>query len=289
MPCYRIADLGFSITCENSYINRRLSKFIFNSYLQPDIIVNIVEKESLVLPENDTISSEVQYLSWAHKVDKSGFYGYKTRLSTGELVDILDVDNKWTNANISLLKADYYKDYPINPIEATAFDLIGTVFRNRILFHDGIVIHASSLIYEEKGVVFSAPSGTGKSTHVRLWESNKGAIVINDDTPPIRFFEGKPYVFGSPWSGSSEKYTNAKAPLAAIFILEQASINSVEKLSQIDSITKLMPRMFLPYFNNELMEKAILIFEKILASVPIYLLKCRPDIEAMELAYKCVK
>lgn len=287
---YEIAGICFDIENAKPYISNRMEIFEKKRDKHADVSLNLLDCDVISLPESNTIIEESLNLNWVEKRSSNkGFYVYKTRTSTGEILDLLDTDSQWENASISLLDADYYVEYKHNPIEIVAFHLIGTMFRNRILFHKGIVIHASSIVYEGKGLVFTAPSGTGKSTHVSLWETHKGARVLNDDTPPIRLIDNKPFVYGSPWSGSSDKFLNEKAPLAAIFVLEQAPVNSIKSLSKQEIITRLMPRLFLPYFNNELMELAIYNFESIVNCTPVYLLKCRPDIEAMELVYECVK
>lgn len=288
MHSYRIADLSISVQGDNDYITKRMEGY----RIQPtkcDVNVKIEHCDFIDLPESSYIIDENSTLNWVSKVNgEKGFYAFKRMPVTGEIVDLLDTDEGWENATVSFLDSDIYKDREIDPIHAIAFDLVGTVFRNHILFHDGIIIHASSIIHDGKGIIFSAPSGTGKSTHVRLWEQYKDVVVINDDTPPIRVIEDKPYVYGSPWSGSSDKNQNGKAPLEAIFILEQAPNNSICRLDNQDAVIRLMPRLFLPYFSDKLMELALKNFENIISLVPVYLLKCRPDEEAMNMAYQCV-
>lgn len=288
MHSYRIADLCINVQGNNEYILKRMEDY----EIQPaksDVNVKIEHCEYIDLPESSYIIDENHTLNWGSKANgEKGFYAFKKTPVTGEIADLLDTDEAWRNATISLLNSDIYKDREINPIHAVAYELIGTVFRNRILFHDGIIIHASSIIHDGKGVIFSAPSGTGKSTHVEMWERYKGAAVINDDTPPVRVIDGKPIVYGSPWSGSTDKNQNGKAPLEAIFILEQAPHNSVCRLDNQEAVIRLMPRLFLPYFCDKLMELALKNFENIISLVPVYLLKCRPDKEAMDLAYQCI-
>ena len=148
--------------------------------------------------------------------------------------------------------------------------MIGLVFQNYLLHYDGIVVHASSLEWNGKGIIFSAPSGTGKSTHVKLWQEYFGSEVklLNDDSPAIRFRDGNPFIFGTPWSGSSNLHSNGSAPLSAIVLLQQASDNSIKQLSNQEAIAKLMPRVFLPYYDEDMMNKACDVFERIIFFSP---------------------
>lgn len=292
MQRYEIAGLNIDIDIvdgEKSYIVNRMKIFEKEgTEYKADMNIKVFERDFIDFPKGKTQIEETINLNWVEKIDGSGFYGYKARMTTGEILDMFETDKTWQNSTIYRLNANYYSHYHYNPIEVIAFHLIGTILRTRILYHDGIVIHASSIVHAENGIIFSAPSGTGKSTHVSLWEKYYGAQVLNDDTPVVRLVDGKPYVYGSPWSGSSDKFLNKRAPLSAIFILEQAPVNEVKMLNKQEIVMRLMPRLFMPYFNSELMELAVTNFEKLIPSVPVYLLKCRPDKEAVELVAKCV-
>lgn len=286
---YEIAGLKIDIEKSNrSYITKRMDIFEKKHNQSADMTITLVESDIIHTPTGIIKITEPENLNWVEKEDKSGFYGFKIRRKNGDILDLLDTDKNWQINKIMLLNADYYKSYQYNPIEVVAFHLIGTAFRNRILFNDGIVLHASSIIHDDRGMIFTAPSGTGKSTHAGLWERYRNASVLNDDTPALRIVDGKPFVFGTPWSGSSDKFLNAKASINAIFILEQAPTNSISLLNKKETVVRLMPRIFMPYFSNELIEMAVCNFERIIKDIPVYLLKCRPDKEAMELAYQCV-
>lgn len=291
MNQYEISGIKINIETGNgkgAFIKDRMRIFEKKHAQNPDMTITMLESDYIGTPSGIIKIIEPDNLNWLEKKDGLGFYGFKTRKKTNEILDMLETDKNWQSIKIFLLNADYYKMYQYNPIEVVAFHLIGTAFRNRILFNDGLVIHASSIIHEGRGLIFTAPSGTGKSTHAGLWELYRNASVLNDDTPAVRISEGKPYIYGSPWSGSSDKFMNAKATLNAIFILEQAPVNSVRRLSKKETVLRLMPRVFMPYFSDELTDMAVLNFERIIRDIPVYELKCRPDQEAVELAYKCV-
>mgnify|MGYP003226810706 CR=1 FL=1 len=79
-----------------------------------------------------------------------------------------------------------------------------------------IAIHTSTIVCQSKAILFLGESGTGKSTHTRLWRKNiQGAVLLNDDSPILRIIDGEPWIYGSPWSGKTPCYKNESYPLAA--------------------------------------------------------------------------
>ncbi len=206
-------------------------------------------------------------------------YGLKNQ---DEIICRFDITNNWSRISVQYLKS-------ILGIENAVVKALGHILlRNLLTLNHGILIHASAVEWNGIGLVFSAPSGTGKSTHTKLWETYFGARVINDDAPALKLENNKILVYGTPWSGTHEKHLNAKAPLAAIVVLEQNPKNEIRKLTISEITAHLLPRFLLPYYDNCLMGKAMDIYERIVVSVPIYLLKCRPDREAAEMVHRCV-
>ena len=93
-----------------------------------------------------------------------------------------------------------------------------------------------------KGYMFLGKSGTGKSTHSSLWLKHiEGTELMNDDNPVVRLIDGKPWVFGSPWSGKTPCYKNVKAPIGAIVQLSQAPYNKISPLKGLKAYAALIP------------------------------------------------
>lgn len=166
------------------------------------------------------------------------------------------------------------------PFEGSVGEVL---FRTAILFHNGIVVHSAAINCNGTGIIFSAPSGTGKSTQANLWRQYKGAAILNGDRPALRLIDETVYVYGTLWSGSSPDFQNAKAPLKAIVMLEQAEQNSLRPLTPEEAVRYLLPRIYLPYGLEDLLEKAVDNADAIIRRVPVCLLKCRPDFEAVEI------
>lgn len=290
MPQFEISNLVLDIDSDNTLLIDPLNEFLLSQYRSPDLTITLRYSDHINHPPGDIIFNQNR-ITWVRKpVQENGFIVYAGGYEN--ILTLADVNWEWINARIIYThnKNEIGSIYNANA-ESLIHILLGVVFRYCILRHEGIVIHSSSIEWNGKGIIFSAPSGTGKSTHVKLWQQYKGEsiTVLNDDTPAVRFINGKPYIFGTPWSGTSNIHCNQKAPLNAIVVLEQAPENSIQQLTIAEAIQRLMPRVFLPYYDSTMMSIGFNIFEKIISSTPVYLLKCRPDKEAVELVYQWVK
>ncbi len=293
MLAYNVAGTYINVKSENRYLKDRMKGFQCNSDNTPDISVEIDQLPSIDKPEGKLIIED--NIKWLKKENENeGYHIYSLDRTKTNILSHIDTDLEWTKARIKCFKPQLDENAPEvlkTWSDHYSFMLMGIVFRNNLLNNGGIVMHASSIAWEGKGLLFTAPSGTGKSTHVRLWEKYYGdaVTVVNDDTPAIRFHDDTPILCGTPWSGSSDKFDNKEVPIKAIVALSQAPENSIKQLNVFEALPMIMPRCFLPYFDEELMKKAYTALEKLVKNVPVYHLKCRPDKEAMELVHQCVR
>ena len=145
-----------------------------------------------------------------------------------------------------------------------------------------LAIHASTLLYQGNAVLFLGESGTGKSTHTRLWRENiPGAELLNDDSPIIRVVHGIPYAYGSPWSGKLPCYRNEAYPLAACVRLSQAPYNKIRKLSVLEAFTALHPSCPPPFaYDEHLYDFVSSTLSDILSVTPVYHMEALPDADA---------
>jgi len=122
----------------------------------------------------------------------------------------------------------------------------------RLALDGGVCVHSCVIDYEGSGVLFSAVSETGKSTHAHLWqEVFPQTEIVDGDNGICRLTDGAAYVFGTPWCGTSNEYQNKRVPIKAIVFLEQAKENSIEKLGGLDAFMRLSARCFLPFWDKE--------------------------------------
>jgi hypothetical protein len=157
------------------------------------------------------------------------------------------------------------------------------ILRTTILFTGGLVLHASGLDDNGKGIVFIGHSGAGKSTQAELWCREAGVTAMNDDRVAVRLERDSPRCYGTPWGGTAEIARNHAAPLAALIVLEQAAENSMELLAPAAAAPLILARAFLPYWDRDLMYLALTNLGEILSRVPVYRLRCRPERQVVDL------
>lgn len=249
---------------------------------EPDMTFLIRGRDHIDKP--DGVSLLEQEVKWVRPFEgKNDVAAYMCSRDSDRVVSKIEVSENWRCIKASYLNGD---DDGLSNITGP---LSAILFNHYILLHQGIVIHASAIEHEGKGIVFSAPSETGKSTQANLWRKFMGARVLNGDRPAVRMVDGRPFVCGTPWSGSSPDFINARAPLSAIILLEQAQENTIRRLESSEAVRRLTPRCFLPYLEAHLMNCALDTLGKIIKSAPVYLLQCRPDREAVEMVYQCLR
>lgn len=164
------------------------------------------------------------------------------------------------------------------------------VFGWAVIEHQSIAIHASSIVYRNKAVLFLGESGTGKSTHSRLWLKNiQGTVLLNDDSPILQMKENKIFAYGSPWSGKTPCFCPMDKQVAAIIRLSQHHDNIITPLDIHQAIGALYPSFPPCIVQNTYFERFVYsILSDILIHVPVYSLKCKPDEQAASLAFQTI-
>ena len=150
-------------------------------------------------------------------------------------------------------------------------------------------MHGSVVKYENEGIIFTASSGVGKSTQAELWRKYEKAEIINGDKAFIRYFNDKVMVYGSPWSGSSNIIKNEKAPLKAIIVLEQGKENKIRELKDLEKIFLFNTHIYYPYWDKKLVNSVMETLNEVLKKVPVYLLSCKPEREAVSITKKTLQ
>ena len=153
-----------------------------------------------------------------------------------------------------------------------------------------IAIHSSVLVKDNFAVLCLGESGTGKSTHTRLWRENiDGTSLLNDDSPIIRMVDGVPTAFGSPWSGKTPCYRNLNYPIRGFMRLSQAPHNKIRKLSILEAIGALLPSCPPAFaFDDSLQDALCDTLSNMIGSVGAYHLECLPNAAAAELSYNTI-
>lgn len=153
-----------------------------------------------------------------------------------------------------------------------------------------MLIHGSVLAVDGQAFMFTAPSGTGKSTHARLWRELLGerVIMVNDDKPFLRITNGHAQIFGTPWNGKHRLGTNISFPLKAICIIERSEQNHIDRITMSDAYPYILLQTYRP-IDNAMFAKTMGLLDGLAGAVEFYRLGWNMDIQAAELAYNAMK
>ncbi len=183
--------------------------------------------------------------------------------------------------------SDFCEENPhLTPAECE-YLIAGSAFYHHLVDFGGIMLHSSAVAYKGEAYLFSANSGTGKSTHTSLWlkEFGEDAVIINDDKPALRIIDGKIMCCGTPFSGKHDISENRLYPVKGIAFITRGEKNS---------ITPIPPSVSLPLFMEQTVrsfgmaraDRFLSLLSEILTRVPVHSLTCNMDPEAAHVALK---
>lgn len=158
-------------------------------------------------------------------------------------------------------------------------------FYSELLKHNGMMLHSSCVEKDGFAYLFSARSGTGKSTHTHLWLKNlEGTRIINDDKPALVYDDGNWYACGTPFSGKTDENLDVKIPVRAITFLHRSETNSVKRISPVQAVSLLIEQTIKPA-DRTLAESMLEKVDILLREVPVFSLGCNMEDEAAIIAY----
>lgn len=166
----------------------------------------------------------------------------------------------------------------------------GASFYHQLLDFDGMMIHASAVMMDGQAYLFSAPCGTGKSTHTSLWQTVFGADrarILNDDKPALRLENGVFYAYGTPWSGKTDLNLNEKVPLAGICMLARGEENRIEPFGGVAAIHALLEQTARPR-DPRLAGKMLDLLDRLMTCVPVWKMHCNMDPQAARVSYEAM-
>ena len=192
-------------------------------------------------------------------------------------------------ADLVISSADYHT-LPLQPptgADPAVADYVnsGALFGRRLISYGGLVLHACAVVHDGKAYLFAAPSGTGKSTHARLWcAALAGSYILNDDKPAIRILDGRAYVYGTPWAGKDKLSQNCKVPLGGICLLQRGENDRIRRAAADEALVLLYAQTAHTALFQSEMDALLATLEKLIVTVPIYRLQCTPTPHAAEVA-----
>lgn len=277
MQYFKIADLKLSVNgADYDVFKKRMQKYTVPLFENADISVNFINDNCIEceLPKS-FVSKAGRY--YFENDEGCGFYDYIDEVN--KTVTLMNTDNTW--CNITYRFSDLSDLFGIKTDGAVG-NVLGNLFQQSVLNFDGMVIHASTVKFNGKAVTFTAPSGTGKSTHTGLWKKYyPQTVVINDDMPAIRFIDDKVYAYGTPWSGKTDINENDCAPLEAMVFIERSEECSITELSPMDAFIRMMREIPIYPFKHQ-SDLMMSMMNKLFSKVPAYLLKCDISKDAVD-------
>ena len=157
----------------------------------------------------------------------------------------------------------------------------------KMLDFDTVLFHGSVVAVDGVGYLFTAKSGTGKSTHTRLWREYFGdrAVMVNDDKPLLKITDSEVVAYGTPYNGKHRLGTNTSVPLKAICILTRSADNHIERITREQAYTMLLQQVYRPADMLK-MAKTLEFVDRLADSVKLYRLGCNMDSSAAKIAYE---
>lgn len=235
---YKVADFIFAVRlerqCNLGVLLPSFSVFISDREDDRHLLFELVEKESWEETQEAEFLEEDD-----NDLGKTRIYrtatGYRITLSYSDKVHVMDVDPEFRKVSALLRWDDEY-------VSVALSSMLRIAFAQSILMHSSVSVHASAVVSGGEAVLFMGRSGTGKSTHSRLWLENvPDTRLLNDDNPIVRIVDGEAMVYGSPWSGKTPCYLDESAPIAAMVRLAQAPENRFSRKSDVEAFSILLP------------------------------------------------
>jgi hypothetical protein len=185
--------------------------------------------------------------------------------------------------------ADRQKENPHLSLAECEYIYTGKYFYTEIVKFNGVMLHASAVQYENYAYLFSANSGTGKSTHTHLWlEKFPTAEILNDDKPAIRIIDGKSYAYGTPWSGKYDESINTATEIAGITFLSRGVNNEIKRTTGEDVMVDFMNQTVRP-IKKDYMVYFMDVLDQILTNIPVFRMKCNISLDAVDTSYNAMK
>lgn len=153
-----------------------------------------------------------------------------------------------------------------------------------------VMFHSSVIEVNQKGYLFLGKSGTGKSTHSKLWLNHIAqSELLNDDNPIVRIIDGRAIVYGSPWSGKTPCYKNKQVEVGAIVRLSQAPVNEITQLTRLKGYASILPTLSNLSWERTIADGIHNTVSLLVETTKTYHLHCLPNKEAATLCYQTVK
>ncbi len=239
---------------------------------KPDITYNFIMVDTLEQPDAEPV-----YYDGFIRVFRNGGTTFRYFPIGGRLCAMLS-DESIANGVFTV-----YIQRPESGAAVTELRLFDYIAIEHLMaMYGGALLHSSFIDYEGKAILFTAPSQTGKSTQAELWRVHRGAEVINGDRSLLKLDGDTVSAFSLPYCGTSGICKNHSAPLRAVVVLRQAPYNRISVLRPADAFRFMYEECAINIWHSSDVVSICDIIEKVINTVPVYMLECLPDRDAVE-------
>lgn len=271
MYYYHIAEMNICVSWENAARRNR-------NYQYHDCIVLPRSLEAFysdVLPEVLDMKVKLHELSEFTSTDSykrirnQAFIEKEDKL----IMTVFDpYDNNRPGYSIEMSKNYAQVDYipHIREYEHDDLQWMMYPFEGRLLYTGGVVLHGVAVEYMGKGFLFTGASGAGKTTQAHLWQKYRDALIINGDCPSIRIKGGTPYVYGTPWCGTSGESINRRTHLGAVVLVKKGATDSIRELKGNSAFLALLANVLHSSFDKAAFDLSIINLKQIIEHIKVY-------------------
>lgn len=268
---YDLVDIKLCVNMPYKIKIKEESKEFIVNEIKEDIVVDFIAIDKPIFMEDDILYNGIIIV----QKTKYGLV-YSIRIQPGAEPHEWFIPIKENHYEVRYLKEkESYIEYSRNLLEIINIEQILNNF-------NAFILHSSFINWNNKGILFSAPSGTGKSTQADLWEKYENAEIINGDKAGIRKMDGRWMAYGLPFAGTSGIYKNKKAEISHIIVLKQGKENKLTKLSPREAFVKLYSETIVHTWDKEFQENIINMITDVVQNVQIYQYECLPDKSAVD-------
>lgn len=228
--------------------------------------------DKIPLPDGEIIVRRPELTAYQTSTGESRLIGIKGQNSFYACYE--EISNQQAEVFLSVKEIS---ELHIDSIFTSLFALERHMIKN-----DSLILHCAYMVYQGKAILFSAPSGTGKSTQAELWKQYRGSRIVNGDRALLRKIDGVWSACGWPVCGSSDICEAEDTPLYTIVMLRQGETNHIERLSPIQAFTQLYAQTTINQWNPAFVQRAMELIEDLIGQVPVYQLTCNMTEDAVK-------
>ena len=184
----------------------------------------------------------------------------------------------------------FHENHPHLSVDDCEYLTTGGSFYRQLMQFNGMMLHSSAVVMDGYAYMFSAPCGTGKSTHTTMWRQafgNDRVLMLNDDKPALRLENGQWFAYGTPWSGKTAQNINMRVPVGGICVLTRGETNEIAPFGGTQAALAIMEQTARPG-TMEGRGKMLELIDNLLNNVPVWKLKCTPTPDAALVSQKAM-